>query len=120
MLYVAAYLSLFMFIGHIFFGMPWYLKPMLKSSLENVPKTVMHAVFHYVTVFMFLSAVALIISAHSILPISIEIVKFIGINYIIFSLTQIIIVLLSKEQKGLVKMFQWTMFLAIGILAVLA
>lgn len=120
MLYLAAYFSLFMFIGHIYFGIPWYLKPILKSSLENVPKTVIHAVFHYVTVFMFLSAAVLIISAHSIFPISNDIVKFIGINYIIFGLTQIIIVLLSKEQKGLVKMFQWTMFLIIGILAVLA
>ena len=120
MIFIGAYLSVFMLIGHLVFGIPWYLKPILKSDADIIPKTVMHAVFHYITIVLAISAVALVTFAHNLLTISPDVVRFIGIGYILFGLTQIVLVVTSSGFKGLIKMFQWTMFLPIGILALLA
>ena len=120
MIFVGAYLSVFMLIGHLALGIPWYLKPVLQSDAAVIPKSVMHAVFHYMTVVMVMSASALVTFAHNLLTISPDVVRFIGIGYILFGLTQIILAVSSNGFKGLIKMFQWTMFLPIGILALLA
>jgi len=120
MIFVGAYLSVFMLIGHLVVGLPWYLKPVLKSDAGIIPKTVMYAVFHYMTVIMVMSSASLVAFAHKLLAISPDIVRFIGIAYILFGLTQIVIVVTSNGFKGLIKMFQWTMFLPVGILALLA
>ena len=70
MIYVAAYLSVFMVVGHLAFGIKWYLKPILGSDADKIPRTVMHAVFHYVTVLMLMSAVALVADAHGLIAVS--------------------------------------------------
>lgn len=120
MIFVVAYLSVFMLIGHLALGIPWYLNPVLKSDTAAIPKSVMHAVFHYMTVVMVLSATALVSFAHNLLTISPDVIRFIGIAYLLFGLTQIVIAVTSSGFKGLKDMFQWTMFLPIGILALLA
>jgi hypothetical protein len=119
MIYICAYLSVFMLIGHLAAGMKMYLKPMLESNTEEVAKNVMHAVFHYMTIVMLLSAVYLVSFAHNLFPISLDIVRFIGIFYLVCGLTQMVMAISTNGMKGLMKMFQWTMFLPIGILAVL-
>jgi hypothetical protein len=119
MIYICAYLSVFMLIGHLAAGMKMYLKPMLESNTEEVAKNVMHAVFHYMTIVMLLSAVYLVSFAHNLFPISLDIVRFIGIFYLVCGLTQMVMAISTNGMKGLMKMFQWTMFLPIGILAIL-
>ena len=120
MIFVAAYLSVFMLIGHLVVGIPWYLKPLLNSNADIIPKKVLHAVFHYITVIMVMSAVTLVAFAHNLLNLSPDVVRFIGIGYMLFGLTQIVLVVISHSFNGLIKMFQWTMFLPVGILALLA
>lgn len=119
MIYVCAYLSVFMLVGHLGVGIKMYLNPMRESNTEEVAKNVMHAVFHYMTIAMLLSAVYLVSFAHNLFPISIDVVRFIGIFYLTCGLTQMVMAILANGIKGLIKMFQWTMFLPIGILAIL-
>lgn len=119
MIYVCAYLSVFMLIGHLAVGMKMYLKPMRESNTEEVAKNVMHAVFHYMTIAMLLSAVYLVSFAHNLFPISIDVIRFVGIFYLACGLAQIAMAISVNGVKGLIKMFQWTMFLPIGILAIL-
>jgi len=120
MIYVCAYLSVFMLIGHLTAGIKMYLNPMRESNTEEVAKNVMHAVFHYMTVAMLLSAVYLVSFAHDLFPISYDVVRFIGIFYLTCGLMQMVMAVSANGLKGLIKMFQWTMFLPIGILAILA
>ena len=56
---VAAALAVFVAFGHFAFGIKWYLKPMLNSEFEKIPKTTMQCVFHYVSAFLTLSAIVL-------------------------------------------------------------
>jgi len=119
MIYICAYLSVFMLVGHLIFGMKLYLKPMCSSNTEETAKNVMHAVFHYITIAMSLSSIYLISFAHNLFPISVDVIGFIGFFYLACGVLQIIMAYISSGIKGLTKMFQWTMFLPIGILALL-
>lgn len=120
MIYICAYLSVFMFVGHLAMGMKLYLRPMLKSDTETVAKNVMHAVFHYMSIVMLMSAITLISHAHNLFEISSDVILFIGILYLVCGILQMLMAVLSSGLKGLINMFQWTMFLPIGILAVLS
>lgn len=120
MIYICTYLSVFMFFGHIVMGIKLYLKPMLKSDTEDIAKSVMHAVFHYVSVIMLLSSITLILFAHNIVEMSSDVVLFIGVFYLGCGILQMIMAIVSKGLQGLIKMFQWTMFIPIGILAILS
>ncbi len=120
MVYICAYLSVFMFVGHIVMGIKLYLKPMLSSDTEEIAKNVMHAVFHYVSVIMLFSSIALILYAHEIVEISSDVILFIGIFYLGCGILQMVMAIVSKGLQGLIKMFQWSMFIPIGILAIVS
>lgn len=120
MIYIAAYLSLFMLAGHLVMGIKLYLKPMLKSNTEDIASKVMHAVFHYMTIMMTMSAIGLVGFAHNLIEISSDVVLFIGIFYVACGLLQIGMAFESDGFKGLAKMFQWTMFVPIGLLSILS
>ncbi len=47
-------------IGHFTMGRKEYLIPMLEASFEEVPKKVMHCVFHYVSAYLILSTIVLL------------------------------------------------------------
>ena len=107
--------------GHFAFGIPWYLKPMLGASFKKVPKATMQAVFHYVSVFLLLSAIFLILVGTGKLPLeeNAMLVKFIGINFLLFSLVQLHYAFRNKIEKPLTTMFQWSAFLPIAILCLI-
>lgn len=119
--FIAGILALSVVMGHFIFGINWYLVPMKKAEFDLIPKATMQSVFHYVTVFLVLSSAALIISGMSVLPKEKTelLVYFIGGNYIMFSLVQIMYSIINKVEKPLLRMFQWAMFLPIGILCFL-
>ena len=47
-------------IGHFAIGSKQYLQPMLQATFDDVPKKVMHCVFHYVSVYLVLSTIFLL------------------------------------------------------------
>jgi hypothetical protein len=109
----------FVNLGHFTVGSRDFLKPMLQADFDDVPKKVMHCVFHYVSVYLILSFIVLMAiglgfrfgTADKLL------VKFISINYFFFAITQIVIAAASNIPKGVIKLFQWIFFLIIVIFA---
>ena len=117
---VAGIIAAFAAIGHLTVGKKQFLLPMLSAGFDQVPKKVMHSVFHYITVFLVLSAFVLImmgIRGSGCMFDPTLLLGFIGLNYLMFAIWQIIIALSSGI--SLLKMFQWIFWLLISIFSIL-
>ena len=109
----------FVNLGHFTVGSRDFLKPMLQADFDEVPKKVMHGVFHYVSVDVVLSFIVLIAIGlgFSFGAADLLLVKFIAVNYFFFALTQIVIAVTSNIPGGIIKLFQWIFFMVIAIFA---
>ena len=106
-------------MGHFTAGSKLYLKPMLQASFDDVPKKVNHCVFHYVSAYLVLSAVFLLLIGtgyHNQADAS-WLVKFISLNYGFFAVVQIVIAATSGIQNAIFKMFQWMLFVFVAVFA---
>jgi hypothetical protein len=119
MIFLSGLAAGFVNLGHFTVGRKEFLNPMLAADFDEVPKKVMHCVFHYVSVYVLLSFIVLIAIGlgFSFGSASLLLVKFIAINYFLFAITQIILAATSNIQKGVIKLFQWIFFMAIAIFA---
>jgi hypothetical protein len=117
MLLVAGITAALTTIGHFLAGTKMFLIPMLESEFDPVAKKVMHCVFHYVSVFLILSAVFLLAAGAGINlghdPVLL--VWFIGLNYAAFAVWQISIAARSGIPNVFTRMFQWTFFVIIAV-----
>lgn len=106
-------------LGHFTVGRKQYLLPMLAASFDDVAKKVNHCVFHYVSAFLVLSAVCLVMIGAGLTSNTDTdlLVKFIAIHYAVFAVSQIIIAATSGIQNAILKMFQWTFFVLIAVFA---
>jgi hypothetical protein len=104
-------------LGHFAIGSKRYLKPMLKASFDDVPKKVNHCVFHYVSVFLVLSAIFLLLAGagYTSQTDTNWLVKFISLNYGLFTVVQVIVAATSGIQNAIFKMFQWTLFAFVAV-----
>jgi hypothetical protein len=111
--------AVFCTLGHFTVGRKQYLKPMLAATFDDVAKKVNHCVFHYVSAFLVLSAVCLVLigTGFTVNADTSLLVKFISIHYAVFAVTQIIIAATSGVQNAIFKMFQWTFFVFIAVFA---
>ncbi|WP_371185289.1 hypothetical protein [Thalassotalea maritima] len=109
-------LALFTVVGHFTVGKKQFLTPMLTANVPTVAKHVMHCVFHYVSVFLLLSTLVLLLAGFGVISVASGkvLATFIASNYLAFALWQIIIALRSGLEKPLLKLFQWLFFVAIG------
>ena len=119
LVFIAGLASAFCTIGHFAIGSRDFLKPMLEAPFDEIPKKVMHCVFHYISAFLILSSVALLASG---LGLNFKgettlLIKFIAVHYAVFAVIQISIALTSKIKNGMFKLFQWTFFVVIAVLA---
>ena len=111
--------AVFITLGHFSVGSRLYLKPMLEASMDDVPKKVNHCVFHYVSVYLVLSAVFLLLTGigyHNQAD-NLWLVKFISLNYGFFAVVQIAIAATSGIQNAIFKMFQWMLFVFVAVFA---
>ena len=117
----AQVLAAFVVVGHFAMRIKSYLAPMLGEEFDLIPKTVMQSVFRYVSVFLVLAAAALILAGAGVLlgEETELLVQFIGICLLMFALVQVFYAFKSKVKNPLFKLFQWTLFLPIGILCIL-
>ncbi len=92
---------------------------MLQASFDDVPKKINHCVFHYISAFLVLSAIFLLLigAGYNFKADTSWLVKFISINYGIFTVVQIIIAATSNIQNAIFKMFQWTLFAFVAVFA---
>ena len=118
-IFIAGLAAAFCTLGHFTAGRKLYLQPMLAASFDDVAKKVNHCVFHYVSVFLVLSAVCLVLvgAGFTFNTDTALLVKFIAIHYALFATAQIIIAATSGIQNALFKMFQWTIFVFIAVFA---
>ena len=119
MILISGLVAGFVNVGHFTVGSKDFLKPMLQADFDDVPKKVMHCVFHYISAYLILSTIALIaiglgcrFNSDTAL-----LVKFIAINYAVFAISQIVIAATSNIPNGVVKLFQWIFFVGIAIFA---
>jgi hypothetical protein len=90
-----------------------------KASSPTFFSGMMHCIFHYISVFLVISAIALLAvglgvkfkSGYTLL------VDFIAIQYATFAVTQLVIGFKSQIPKSAFKLFQWIFFSLIAILA---
>lgn len=109
-------------IGHFTVGRKLYLKPLMESDMDLLPKKVMQTVFHYISVYMVLSSWMLImvgIQGEKCMFDPTLALSFIAYNYLFFGITQIVTALRSKVPGALLKMFQWIFWILIGTLILL-
>ena len=119
LIFISGLAAGFCTLGHFAIGSKQFLKPMLQADFDDVPKKVMHCVFHYISAYLILSTIALIAIGlgcrfHSDTAL---LVKFIAINYAVFAISQIVIAATSNIPNGVVKLFQWIFFVGIAIFA---
>jgi hypothetical protein len=119
LIFIAGLAAAFCTMGHFTVGRKQYLKPMLAASFDDVAKKVNQCVFHYVSVFLVLSAAGLLAIGIGIaLPgNTVGLAKFIALHYAIFAIVQIIIAATSGIQNAIFKMFQWMIFVFIAVFA---
>ena len=106
-------------LGHFFVGSKSFLKPMLQASFDEVPKKVMHCVFHYVSAYLILSTIVLLAMGlgFNVKGDTTLLIRFIAIHYAAFAVTQIIIAVTSEIKGGIFKLFQWMFFVIIAVAA---
>jgi len=121
-IFIAALITLVAAIGHFTMGRKEYLIPVLNSGIDIIPKKVMQSLFHYMSVFLVLSAIILFAGSHHSCPLYDYVhnmVKFIAIVYAFFAVTQFIIALTSGISGGVFKIFQWVFWALIAVFAIL-
>lgn len=111
--------ALFITLGHFAVGNKLYLKPMLLASFDDVPKKINHCLFHYVSTFLVLSAIFLLLVGTGYLNQTGTswLIKFIALNYGFFAVVQVIVAASSGIQNAIFKMFQWTLFTFVAVFA---
>ncbi len=109
----------FITLGHFAVGSKQYLKPMLQASFDDVPKKVNHCVFHYISAYLVLSTIFLLLTGIGYFSQADNswLVKFISINFGFFAVVQIIIAATSGIQNAIFKMFQWMLFAFVAAFA---
>ncbi len=118
---IAGVLAFLASIGHLTIGKKQFLQSMMGAEFDQLAKKVMQSVFHYISVFLFLTAFMLIMpglrgSQCTIDPTPLFI--FIALNYLFFAIAQIIIAIRAKI--SLLKMFQWIFWVLISVFSYLA
>ncbi len=108
-------------VGHFAVGSKQFLKPMLGASFDPIPKKVMHCVFHYVSTYLILSAITLLLIGLNIWSGtgSAAVIKFIAVNYVVFAIVQIVLAIASDIPNGIFKLFQWVFFVLIALFSLL-
>ncbi len=115
----AGILSAMATVGHFTMGLKDFLKPVISSSIDEIPKKVMESIFHYMSVFLIVTSIVLLafsFGENLLFENTKDVTIFIGIIYGGFGILQIIIALASSIQGGVFKLFQWVFWLLIAVL----
>ena len=117
LIFIAGIIAAMTVVGHFTVGRKDFLKPMLEAPIDDLPKKVMHCVFHYISAFLVLSTLALLAVGLGVKFKSSQnfLVDFIAIHYATFAVIQLVIALKSKIPKPALKLFQWIFFSLIAI-----
>ena len=92
---------------------------MLQASFDDLPKKVNHCVFHYVSVYLVLSAGFLLVigTGYHKGADNFWLIRFIALHYGLFALVQIVVAATSGIPNAIMKLFQWVLFLFVAVFA---
>lgn len=119
MVLLSGIVALLTTVGHFKVGTNLYLIPLLKSDVEPVAKKVLHCVFHYISAFLILSTVALLLMGFEVRtgPTARLLTRFIALNYAAFAVWQFVLAKQSDIPDAVRQLFQWIFFAVIALLA---
>jgi hypothetical protein len=108
-------------VGHFVVGSPRYLRPVMDSDVDDVPRRIMQAVFHYVSVWLVLSSCVLLWQGVGQATgfCGNTLITFIAAHYAAFAFVQLITTALSGIPNAVFRLFQWIPFLLIALLSLL-
>lgn len=114
----AGVLSLGAVVGHLTLGRTQFLRPMLDSSMDRLPKKVFHALFHMITADFVVCALALFALAFGAAPVGSSSVVALIVAALFVGYGTVYLAIASTVSGGMKKMFQWSVFFATAVLAV--
>ena len=120
-LIISGFLALFATVGHIVIGGKSFLTPMIGADFSAVSKRVMYCLFHFITVDFAISTLILLgagFGATFDLDARLAVIGVIA-HFGLYGIVQVIMVLASGIEKGLMKIFQWVLFFIIAIVGIL-
>jgi len=109
-------------LGHFIVGYNSYLKPVIEVDIDLIAKNVMISLFHYMSVFMVISAVILTgfgFGSSMGFENWRDVCLLIGTIYLGFGIAQFLIAINSSVQGGMIKMFQWIFWFLIALFSLL-
>ena len=104
---------------HLTRGRKQYLTPMLRISFDDLAKKTLLGVYHYLSSFLTISAAVLLAvgAGYDFNNQATWLVKFISINFALFTVVQVVIAATSDIPNAIKKMFQWTLFAFVAVFA---
>jgi hypothetical protein len=111
-------ISLLSCIGHFTMGYNDYIRPVLQSDIDIIPKKIVLCLFHYMSVVMILTTVLLLSFAFNqnlIFTNTADAVKLIVIAYTGFAMAGLLI----ASKVGIFKLFQWIFWVMIALFSFL-
>jgi len=120
---IAGIISLLAAAGHFTYGKKWYYNPLKKSNLDELVKSTFYCLFHYTSVFLTLSTFILIMIGFRGSGCIFEpllVLGFIGGNYFLFGVVNLVSAILSPVKGASLKMFQWIIWFLISVFTFLA
>ncbi|MBW1601545.1 hypothetical protein JJV70_05365 [Streptomyces sp. JJ66] len=103
---------------HVIAGGRDVVRPLLGSSMEAEPRRTLHVVWHFVTVDLLLSAVALIVLALRAEP-NVPLALFIAAHYVAYTAAFLVGTLTVGWSRPLLRLPQWMLLLPVGTLTVI-
>ncbi|MCP4567193.1 MAG: hypothetical protein GY841_06410 [FCB group bacterium] len=104
---------------HLISGQSGVIKPFLLCDLAAMPRAVLHACWHMITVILFASAIALLyLGVNPISSGSNVLALFIGGQFVAYAIVFLVFSFIGNWSRKLMRLPQWTLLLPIGVLAI--
>ena len=119
LLLISGLLALIATFGHTFGGINKVLPPILKASFHFQDKVTIQAVWYALAINLFFFSACLLILGFNqdLIDHTRWLVRLISIQYFLYSIVYLIISINSGINKGVLKIFQWIIFLFIAIIS---
>ncbi len=121
LLLISGCLAAFMVVGHSTIGKKQFFDPMLEADFDPTSKRIMTFVWHMSTVSLLAATAgliyaALIAGAGTAMTV---LAVFIGIQFLVIGAVHLFLVTTSGLSGAVYKQFQWVLFLAVGMTAIM-
>lgn len=117
---IAAILGLLTTAIHIFLGGKDTASPLLKTTLEKQAKYTLYSCWHFISFFLGLSSLLLLLSSVNLIQMSHDLKLFIATLWIAFAIVFFIISLRKNGLPQVLLLPQWTLLCLVGVLVLFA